>query len=276
MASHGTTQVGALLRQWRTSRGISQLALALEADTSMRHMSYIETGRARPSREMLLRLADALDVPLRERNALLVAGGYAPFYRETGLVAPELASARHAIDLMLAHHEPYPAIVLDRCWNMVRANPATTRFLHHFLAPCAPTGPRNAVKLMFDPHGLRPFIEEWDAVAGMLIQRVHREAATDPPDPETQVLLDTLLAYPGVPERWRSPDLDHPPSPMLAIGYRHDGALLRFFSMITTFGTPHDVTVQELRIESFFPADDATRAAFAAGGPLAPAPSPAP
>ena len=255
--------VGAWLRRWRKTRGISQLALSLEAEVSMRHLSCVETGRSRPSKELVLRLADVLHVPLRERNLLLVAAGYAPAYRETGLDAPELSRAWQAVELLLAQHEPHPTIVLDRHWNLLKANAGTLRFLALFLPPCSGPGPRNALRLMFDPAGLRPFVENWNEVAQSLIQRAHREVADNPSDVGAKALLDELVGYPGVPPQWRVADLERAPAPLLVTSYRHNGTSLRLFSTITTFGTPQDVTMQELRIESFFPADDATRQALA-------------
>ena len=255
--------VGALLRHWRSARRVSQLDLALEADVSMRHLSFVETGRAQPSREMVLRLAEALQVPLRERNTLLLAAGYAPLYSETGLDAPEMAEARRAVEFILAQHEPYPAIVLDRHWNVLMANAGTERFLALF-PECAPPGPANGPRMIFHPQGLRPFIEDWEDLAWRLIQRLHREAASNPADMATRALLDELLSYPGVPGHWRMPDLERAPAPLLSVAYRHKDRTLRFFSTITTFGTPQDVTIQELRIECFFPADEATRRALTA------------
>jgi transcriptional regulator with XRE-family HTH domain len=256
-------QVGTLLRHWRAARRVSQLDLALDADVSSRHLSFVETGRSQPSREMVLRLAEALQVPLRERNALLLAAGFAPVYRETDLGAPELREARQAVEFILAQQEPYPAVVVDRHWNLLMANQATQRFLGLFL-PSPPAGPPNAMRLMFDPRGLRPFVENWEDVAAHLIERVHRDAAGAPPDGETRALLEELLAYPGVPARWRTPQMDRAPAPFLSIAYRKDGLRLSVFSTITTFGTPQDVTLQELRIECFFPADESTRAALSA------------
>jgi len=255
--------VGALLRHWRTARRISQLDLSLEAEVSSRHLSFVETGKAQPSREMVLRLAEALEVPLRERNALLLAAGYAPVYRETGLEAPEMAAARRAVEFILAQQEPYPAVVLDRHWNLLMANAATGRFLARF-PECAVPGRPNAMRLLFHPQGLRPFVEDWEGVAGIMIQRLHREVAGAQSGAETQELLEELLGYTGVPSRWQRPELDRPPAPLVAVSYRREGIRLSFFSTITTFGTPQDVTLQELRIESFFAADEATRAALMA------------
>jgi transcriptional regulator with XRE-family HTH domain len=254
--------VGALLRHWRTARGISQLALSLEAEISMRHLSYVETGRAEPSREMVLRLAEALGIPLRERNTLLLAAGYAPLYRETGLDAPELAEVKQAVELMLDHHEPYPAVVMDRHWNLLMANRATTRFMSLFPAFDVPGAP-NGLRLVFHPNGIRPFIDNWDELAGAMINEMHRELAEDPSDVAGRELLGELVAYPGVPSRWRVADLDRSPTPLLVANYRHAGGLLRFFTTMTTFGTPQHVTMQELRIECFFPADEPTRVVMA-------------
>jgi len=252
---------GALLCRWRAVRHLSQLSLALDADISTRHLSCVETGRAQPSRNMVLRLAEALQVPLRERNALLLAAGYAPVYRQTRLDALEMEAARGAIDLLLSQQEPYPAIVIDRYWNTLRMNAGTKHFLALFPG-CDWSSLANGLRLIFHPQGLRPFIENWESVAARLIQRVHREAAANPWDEKMKAFLDELLSYPAVPSRWRSLDLDGMPPPFLTINYKWNHSILRLFSTITTFGAPLDVELQELRIESFFPADQATRAAL--------------
>src|SRR6516164_4955008 len=188
---------GVLLRRWRAVRHLSQLDLALDADISTRHLSCIERGRAQPSREMVLRLAEALQVPLRERNALLLAAGYAPLYRHTGLDAPELEAARRAVELLMAQLEPNPVLVLDRHWNTLRMNAGAKRFLALFPG-CDSGTPHNGVRLVFQPHGLRPFIENWDVVAARIIRRLHREAADNPADDKLKCFLDELLSYPDV------------------------------------------------------------------------------
>lgn len=254
---------GLLLRRWRAVRRVSQLALALDADISTRHLSCVETGRAHPSREMVLRLAEALQVPLRERNALLLAAGYAPFYRQSGLDAPEMQAARDAVDLLLRQQEPFPGIVVDRYWNTLKMNEGTRRFLALFPG-CDAVKPRNGIRLVFHPKGLRRFIENWQSVAARLIQRVQREAAADPSDEAMKNFLEELLSYPGVPGRWRWLDFDDSPPPLLTVEYKCKNSTLRLFSMLTTFGTAQDVALQELRIESFFPADEVTRAALTA------------
>jgi transcriptional regulator with XRE-family HTH domain len=240
---------------------MSQLALATEAEISTRHLSFLETGRAQPSREMVLLLGGVLDVPLREQNALLVAAGYAPLYRETALHAPELDQVRRALGFMLAQQEPYPALVVDRHWNLLMQNEAARRLFGLFLdadAGAAVPGPPNLVRLTFHPRGLRPCIVNWEALAGPLIQQIHRDAVVGVADDGMRELLAELLAYPGVPARWRTPDATARSMPVLPLELRRGDVAARFFTTITTLGTPQDVTLQELRVECFFPADGAT------------------
>ena len=253
-----TMRFGVLLRHWRDVRHLSQLDLAIDAEISTRHLSCVETGRARPSREMVVRLAEALQVPLRERNALLLAAGYAPLYRHTCLEAPEAEAARQVVELLMVQLEPYPVLVLDRYWNTLRMNVGAKRFLALFPG-CDSGTPHNGVRLVFDPQGLRPFIENWETVAARIIRRVHLEAANNPSDETLKSFLEELLSYPDVPSRWRMLDLDGIPPPFLTINYRWKNSTLRLFSALTTLGTPLDIGLQELRIESFFPADEATR-----------------
>lgn len=253
--------VGRLIQHWRHVRRKSQLALALEAGVSARHLGFLEVGRSRPSREMVLLLADALDVPLRERNTLLIAAGFAPVYRETGLTAPELGHAHRALRLILDHHEPFPAVVMDPLWNLVLTNRGADRFFERLL-PSPPAGPPNVVRLMFDPQGLRPFVANWEEAAGALLRRVHREALGGAPDEATGRLLEEVLAYPDVPRRWRTPEsLGLTPPPLVAIQFRKGDLAMDWFSTVTTLGTPQDITLQELRIECFFPANAETEAA---------------
>jgi transcriptional regulator with XRE-family HTH domain len=254
---------GPLLRRWRTRRRLSQLDLAGEAGVSTRHLSFIETGRAQPSREMVLLLARALDVPLRDRNALLTTAGHAPIYFATSLEAPAMAQVRRALDFILRQQEPYPALVLDRHWNVLRVNDGSARVQAAFLDPeaVAELGPPNAMRLMFHPRAFRPFIVNWEATAASLIQWLHRDAVSGHGDAETRRLLDELLAYPDVPRQWRSLDLDASPAPFLPIEFARDGLRLCYFTTLTSLGTPHDITLQELRVESFFPADESTEEA---------------
>lgn len=246
---------GVVLREWRAARRISQLHLALEANVSSRHLSCVETGRAQPSRELIDRLAEALEIPFRERNALLVAAGFAPSYRETEMHAPEMARARGAIELILKQQEPYPAIVFSRTWDLLMANQGAARMFGWMLG--GPSRERNVMRMAFDPRGLRPFIVNWDEVARDLLRQLRSDVAAAPQDERARTLLRDVLAYPDLP----SPESTHAATnPLWSIRYRKDGRELNFFWTITTFGTAQDVTLQEIRIECSFPADEATAA----------------
>jgi transcriptional regulator with XRE-family HTH domain len=259
--------VGELLRHWRGVRHLSQLALAGEVATTQRHLSFIESGRSQPSRAMLLRLARTLDIPIRERNQLLLAAGFAPLYREAGLESEEATQVRAAVERVLEAHEPYPAVVMDRHWNVLTTNSAAGAFFGWLLGERELEGPPNVIRLMFDPDGLRPFVHNWEDIAEALIQRVHREAVGGFPDAETVALLDQALGYPGVPSQWRTPDFRNPPLPVVPVDFQKHGLALSYFSTVTTLGTPQDAMLQEIRIESFFPSDDATAAhAWTAAG----------
>ena len=250
-------QLGALLREWRAARGRSQLDLALDADVSQRHLSFIESGRSTPGRDKLLALAEALDVPLRERNALLLAAGYAPLYPEDAWDAPQMRAVTAAVERLLKQQEPYPAVLMDRHWNVLAANAAAPLFFGRFVDLAAWAKPRNLLRLIFDPTGLRPFIQDWQRVARTLLDRVHREAVGHVLDRGSRELLDALLAYPGVPAgAVAKPDGDD--LPMIPISFVKDGLKLRFFSMVATVGTPATVAAQELRVECLFPADEET------------------
>jgi transcriptional regulator with XRE-family HTH domain len=260
-ASRRHTQTfGTLLKHWRQARRMSQLTLALEAEISARHLSFVETGRAQPSRNMVLLLSQALEVPLRGRNELLTAAGYAPIYRETALDAPEMAQVRRALDLMLRQQEPCPALVLDRHWNILMSNEAIGRVMGLFLAPPA-AGPPNAIRLTCHPQGLRPFIVNWEATAAALIQWLHRDLLRTG-DAETRRLLDELLSYPDVPHQWRTLDPEASMAPFLAIELRKGEVRFSFFTILASLGTPYDITLDELRIEYFLAADEATEEAL--------------
>jgi transcriptional regulator with XRE-family HTH domain len=255
---------GSLLRWWRVRRGLSQLDLAGAAGTSQRHVSFLESGRAQPSREMVFRLAAALDVPLRQQNALSLAAGFAPAWRESDLAAPELATVSQALDHMLSQQEPFPAVVVDRRWNLLRANAGAGR-LTAFLtgqspAPAA-TGSVNLADWLLSPGGIRPLLVNWQEVAISFLRVVQTDAIADR-SPATADLLRRLLAYPGIPPLSHVPALEELPSPALAMHFRKGETLLRLFTTIATLGTPQDVTVQELRIECFFPADADTAQLF--------------
>lgn len=252
--------IGSLLRHWRTTRRLSQLGLALAAHISTRHLSYVETGRSQPSRDMVLRLADALEIPLRERNALLVAAGYAPRYFETGLAAPEMGKVRDAIELILRHQEPYPAFVLDRYWDVRLSNQAAARYIRFLLG--AEPGESNMMRLVLHPQFLRPAMVNWEEVAGDLIRHLHNQIAASPSDEQAKGLLTEVLAYPGIPAQWRTRTIGAPTTPLLTTIFRKGDRELRLFSTFTTFGTPYDVMLEDLRIESVFPADAATATAW--------------
>ena len=264
MPSAQPSPFGRLLRQWRSLRGASQFSLAVDARTSTRHLSFVETGRSQPSREMVLRLAEALDVPLRERNALLAAAGFAPLYRESELDGPALRPLRSMLAFLLERHEPFPAVLVDRCSNVLDANAACARLLARLAGP-GPVWrrqPVNVLRLTFDPDGLRPSIVNWDDVGRRLLGNLQREAASAGADDSLTRLVEELLALPGTPAAWRIPDLARAPEPVLALHLKRGDLELRLFSMFTTVGTPQDVTLQELRIESFMPADAATESAL--------------
>ena len=260
-ATASRTTFGRLLKQWRERRRLSQLALAVDAEISSRHLSFIETGRAQPSRDMVLLLSRVLEVPPRGRNDLLTAAGYAPVYRETGLEAPEMADVRRALDFMMHQQEPYPGLVIDGHWNILMTNAGARRLMGLFLdadAVAAVGGPPNAMRLFYHPRGMRPFIVNWEATAAGLIQWLHRDLARGIGDAETGRLLEELLSYPDVPQKWRTLDLDAAPVPFLAVELRRGNTHLTFFSTLTTLGVPYDITLHELRVECFFPADRAS------------------
>ena len=249
-------QLGALLRSWRQERGKSQLDLSLDTGISQRHLSFVESGRSVPSRDFLATVSDALNIPLRERNVLLLASGYAPLYNEQSMDAEQMAIVTQAIDRMLEQHEPHPALVLDRYWNVIRTNQAAPQFFSSFIDLQARSKPRNLLDLMFDPAGMRPFIEEWETVAGGLLQRVRREAVGQVVDVGVAKLLERLREYPGVAQL--KPPLT-PQSPVLPIVFRRGSERFSYFSLITTVGTPQCITAQELRVECMFPMHAAGR-----------------
>lgn len=248
---------GALLRQWRDVRGKTQLDLSFDAGVSQKHISFVESGRSVPSRQMLLDLAQALDVPLRERNELLLAAGYAPSYSDPGLDAPAMTSINRALRRMLQQHEPFPAIVMDRYWNVLMTNEAAPHLFDCFIDLSARPVPRNLLHLMFDPDGMRPFIANWPQTARGLLARVYREAVGHVVDVRTKALLEELSQYPGVRPEWRAPSASDA-MPMIPLTFVKDGVRLDYFSLITTVGTPQAVTAEELRLECMFPANEET------------------
>jgi len=258
--------VGPLLRRWREARHLSQLELALDAKVSARHICFLETGRAEPSRAMLLTLANVLDVPLREQNYLLMAAGFAPTYGETSLDDPRMRRVRTAVEIILKNNEPRSAYAHDRHWNIVMANSAFVRFLTLVLGQ-APVGlepfriasaPRvNVLRLVFDPSLVRKVIVNWETIAKSLLNEAYQRLAWARDD-MLKDLVTEILTYPGVPERWREPDLETPRDLILPTELKLNGSIVRMFSTITTLATPNDVTLQDLHIEAFYPADAAT------------------
>lgn len=255
--------VGCLLRDWRQRRRLSQLDLSSAAEVSARHLSFVETGRSRPSRELLLHLAEHLDVPLRERNGLLLAAGYAPAYRETSLSDEAMAPVRTALETILRSHEPFPAVIVDRHWNLVSANGPALGVLTEGVATELLTAPVNVLRVSLHPGGLAPRIVNLDEWSAHLLDRLRREAAVAA-DPHLTDLYDELRGYPGVVEV-EPAGVD--PASMLFVPLRlRAGAVeLSFFSTVATFGTALDITLAELSIESFFPADERTAAALSGG-----------
>jgi transcriptional regulator with XRE-family HTH domain len=253
--------VGQLLREWRDARRLSQLELALEADVSTRHLSFVETGRAQPSREMIVRLAEHLDVPLRERNRLLLAGGYAPVYAETALDDDAMDAVRDAVRQVLRGHEPYPALVVDRHWELLEAN-AGVGVLLDGVAPEQLAPPVNALRLALHPQGLAPRIVNLGEWRAHLLARLRRLLAATH-DPQLASLLAELRGFP-CDQLEPAVEIPGPGELVVPLRVRHGDGELRFMSIVSTFGTPLDVTLQELSIEAFLPADRATAEALRA------------
>jgi transcriptional regulator with XRE-family HTH domain len=257
--ANGQDRAGDVLREWRQRRRFSQLDLALEAEVSTRHLSFVESGRSAGSREMLLRLAERLDMPLRARNRLLVAGGYAPIFAERPLDAPDMAAARAAVEAILKGHEPYPALAVDRHWTLVAANAAIAPLLMgvaaQLLAP-----PVNVLRLSLHPDGLAPRIENLGEWRRHLLDRLRAQIA-ESGDPVLGELHAELRGYPGRAKRVR-PDAANRILVPLRLRDPASGALLSFLSTTTIFGTPTEITLSEMALECFYPADEETRTAL--------------
>jgi len=253
--------VGDLLREWRQRRRMSQLLLATEADISTRHLSFVESGRALPSREMVMHLAERLEVPLRARNALLVAAGYAPLFRERPLSDPQLAAAREAVELVLKGHEPYPALAIDRHWTIVATNNALAPLLSG-ASPELLKPPVNALRLSLHPQGIAASIVNWHAWREHVLARLQRQVDVSGDD-TLSALRDELAAYPAPADAdAATPDDASLNQIAVPLRLRTPLGVLSFFSTTTVFGTPVDVTLSELAIEAFFPADQQTAAAL--------------
>jgi transcriptional regulator with XRE-family HTH domain len=261
---------GLLLKQWRNQRGYSQLDLAVTSQVSQRHLSFLESGRAKPSREMVLHLATVLEIPLRQQNLMLSAAGFAPLHTETDLSATEMAAIRQALDFMLCQQEPYPAIVVDRYWNLLLTNQAATRLLNTFIAPeqlqaqFGREGKLNLMQAMFHPQGFRPFVVNWQDFFGHLLQRLQREALAEGETTQSTALLNELMSYPGISEICSSSRRPVQNTLLLTVHLQRDELELQFFSTLATLGTPYDITLQELRIECLFPANQNTDDAWKA------------
>jgi transcriptional regulator with XRE-family HTH domain len=256
--------IGTLFKQWRDRRGLSQLNLALESGVSQRHISFIESGRAKPSREMVLELATVLEIPLRQQNLMLTVAGFAPIHTETDLSAPEMTSVRRAINFMLHQQEPLPAIVVDRYWNLLLTNNGANRLLSTFIDPnelqtvfCV-EGKINLMRVAFHSQGLRPFIVNWEEFANHLLDRLHREANSFGESEQSTLLFDELMSDPDVSELWNTTNRTAQNTLLLTTHLRKNEIDWKFFSTIATLGTPYDITLQELRIECLFPADETT------------------
>jgi transcriptional regulator with XRE-family HTH domain len=255
---HTSRSIGDHLRSWRQRRRMSQLDLASEAAISTRHLSFVESGRSQPSRDMVLHLAERLDVPLRDRNVLLVSAGFAPIFPERGLEDPQLDAARRAIDLVLKGHEPYPALAVDRHWHLVTANSAVERLLAG-AAPSLLRTPINVLRLSLHPDGLAPRIANLPEWRQHLIERLRRQVDVSA-DPVLATLLEELRSYPcpqrpGPPQARSNGDFGGVVVPFRLLS---EAGLLSFFSTTPVFGTPIDITLSELALEAFFPADAAT------------------
>lgn len=260
MNTHHQPVFGALIRDWRQRRRLSQLDLALEAEISQKHLSFVESGRSQPSRDMVLLLAEHLGVPLRERNALLLAAGYAPVYLERALEDPSLQAAKAAIDLVLKGHQPYPALAVDRHWTLLAANAAVAPLLAPVADAALLRPPVNVLRLSLHPGGLAP------AIANLAEWRMHllarlRQQIRATADPVLAELLAELAGYPAPAQNGRkghAPDPDAEPAIVVPLQLRLGGTVLSLISTTTVFGTPVDITLSELALETFFPADDAT------------------
>ncbi|MGW9332474.1 helix-turn-helix domain-containing protein [Bosea sp. NPDC055594] len=265
MNQHQKPTVGHLIRDWRQLRRLSQLDLALEAEISQKHLSFIESGRSAPSRDMVLHLAENLGVPLRERNALLLAAGYAPVYLERSLEDPGLQAARSAIDLLLKGHEPYPALAVDRHWTLLAANAAVAPLLAGVTEAELLRPPVNVLRLSLHPGGLAPAIVNFAEWRSHLIARLRQQIRATA-DPALAELLAELLGYPtpDLPARKGKAGEDSEPPVVVPLQMRFGDKILSLISATTVFGTPVDVTLSELALETFFPADQATAEALRA------------
>jgi transcriptional regulator with XRE-family HTH domain len=251
-----------ILKSWRSKRRLSQLELALQSGVSQRHVSFLESGRAKPSRSMIMRLSETLDVPLRERNEWLVVAGFAPVFRARPLDDPQMTQIMSAVRMMLKNHEPYPALAIDRAWNIRLANApfeALGAMLGEDIWQRVGGAERNLMRLFFHSNGIKPFMSNWTSIAPLLWHRAQREAETLG-GAEMKAILTDLAQYQDAETLWAAEDAAL--VPVLPVTIEKDGIRVSFFTVIATFGTAQDVTADELRIETFFPADEATERIF--------------
>lgn len=255
----------ALLRHWRTKRGLSQLDLSLTAEVSSRHISFLETGRAQPSREMVLILGGSLDLPLRDQNVLLRSAGFADQFAEPSWAEGLDPTIERTLGYMLSKHEPFPMVVLSHGYDIVRVNQGGMKLMTWLVAdPAAIKSPPNLLRALFDPRLARSFVLDWERIAKSLLTRIHRESISRPSDAALSALLRDLLAYPDVPSSFRHPDFTEPSEPTLSVRVKKGDVELGFLTTVTQFDAPQNITLQELKIESYFPLDDATERALAA------------
>ncbi len=263
--SNQQTTFGNLLKHHRKLQNFSQLDLALASDVSQRHISFLESGRANPSQEMILQLATVLDIPLREQNVMLSAAGFAPIYSERDLSSPEFEPIRKALDFILLSQTHLPVLVMDRYWNLIQSNPVSQQLMN-WLINSENLHNRfyidqkiNLMRLMFHPQGLKPFVTNWEETASHLIKRVYREAIANENSAQPRQLYQEFMTYPDVPQLWKLSNSHTWQMPLLTVNFFKDGLNFNFFSAIATLGTPQDIMLQELRIETLFPADQITQ-----------------
>lgn len=249
---------GSILRHWRETCRLSQLDLALQADVSSKHISFLETGKNHPSREMIVRLSNALDLPLRDRNLMLGAAGFAAAYSENPLDSQALDQVDEALRRILEKHDPYPAIVLDADWNILRMNAGAAAFAAMFAANTKASS-NNALELLFAADGMQPYVVNWEELSATVLLRLFRESVGAGDNRARRALYEKLKSMPSTPPQWRDLANRLPAGPTIDLILQKEELRCRFFTTMTTFGTPQDVTLQELRIESYFPADDRTR-----------------
>jgi transcriptional regulator with XRE-family HTH domain len=252
--------LGKHIKYWRSVRGLSQMQLAERAETSARHLSFIETGRSHPSVEILLRLADELDIPLRSRNSLLETAGYAPLYRETGLTSPEMTQVRKTLEFILKATEPYPAMLIDRYWNVLHANPPMQYLCSTFIEDTEFFNPNefNLMRLILHPRGLQSVIQNYSEFEVFMVNRVRRMVNMDSSDQKMKQLLEEITHYESSSSEDRSSSANPLPQIIMPIHLKNDEHDIKMFTTIATLGAPQDITLQELRIETAFPVDEET------------------